>query len=211
MPKVYHDLTLELSPEAIVGPGDPSPEFLELKSIAGGDILNLTKLSFGTHTGTHVDVPKHMYDDGLTVDHVAFDRLFGPARVIEIRDRRAIDRADLEPHHIKGESIVLLKTDNCRLIKGNAFDHDFTYLTLEAAKYLVQVGIKTLGFDYFSVERLDNPTPDVHYILLSGDVVIIEGLDLTSVEPGRYEMVALPLKIKNGNGGPTRVVLVEER
>jgi arylformamidase len=210
MSKIFHDVTLELSPEAIILPGDRPPEFRELKSIERGDILNLTNLNFGTHTGTHIDVPKHMYEDGLTVDRLEFDHLLGPARVIEIRDRRAIERADLERHGLEGESIILLKTDNCRLIKKDKFDLDFTCLTLDAAQYLAQAGIKTLGFDYFSIERLDNPKPEVHYALLSRNVVIIEGLDLTRVEPGRYEMVALPLKIKNGNGGPTRVVLIEE-
>jgi len=210
MPKIYHDLTLELSPETVVVPGDPRPQFREVKSISRGDVLNLTNLSFGTHTGTHIDVPKHINDNGLTVDRLGFDRLLGPARVIEIRDRRAIERADLEKHALKREMIVLLKTDNCRLINACAFDPDFAYLTRDAAEYLVESGVKTVGFDYFSVERLDNPLLDVHSVLLSGDVVIIEGLDLTAVEPGRYEMVALPLKVRNGDGGPTRVVLIEE-
>lgn len=131
--------------------------------------------------------------------------------MIEIRGRRSIGRADLQGHALRPKEIVLLKTDNCDLITGDGFHPDFTYLLPDAARYLAETGIKTLGFDYLSVEKLDNPVPEVHYLLLSNNIVIIEGLDLTRVDPGEYQIVALPLKIKDGNGSPTRVILIEEK
>ncbi len=210
MARVYHDLTLELSPRIIRLPGDQAPRFEELKSISRGDPYNLTGITIGSHTGTHIDVPKHFYDDGLTVEQLDLEYLMGPARVIEIRDRRSIDRVDLESHTLRQGEIVLLKTDNSRLITRDTFDPAFTYLTPDAARYLVESGIRTLGFDYLSVEKIDNPVPEVHYSLLKNSIIIIEGLDLSRVGPGDYLIVALPLKIKGGNGSPTRVVLIEE-
>jgi arylformamidase len=190
-------------------PGERSPEFREVKKISSGDLFNLTFIAMNTHTGTHIDPPKHFYDDGLTIDRIDFDSLLGPARVIEIRDRTSIAKADLQKHTIRRNEIILLKTDNSRLITMDSFHHDFTFLTLEAAQYLVDVGIRTLGIDYFSIERLDG-SPVVHHLLLSEKIVIIEGLNLSDVDPGEYQMVALPLRIKNGNGSPTRVVLIKE-
>ena len=209
MARIYHDVTLELSPTMLVPPLAGSPEFQEVKRISSGDPFNATVVSLNTHTGTHIDPPKHFYDDGLTIDRLDLDCLLGPARVIEIRDRISIEKAELQKHTIRRNEIILLKTDNSRLIKMDSFHPDFTFLTLDAAQYLVDVGIRTLGFDYFSVERLDGP-PDVHHLLLGKKIVIIEGLNLSEVDPGEYQMVALPLKIKNGNGSPARVVLIKE-
>ncbi len=211
MTKVFHDLTLPLSPEIITLPGDPHPRFEAVKSIPRGDAYNLTAMTLGTHTGTHIDVPRHFYDDGMTIEEIPFDRLIGPARVIEITDHRAVDRPDLERHAVRPKEILLLKTDNSSLIVKDAFDPGFTYLTPDGARYLVEVGIRTLGFDYFSVEKLDNPIPEVHYLLLGNRIIVIEGLDLSRVAAGEYFMVALPLKVKDGNGSPTRVVLIEEK
>jgi arylformamidase len=209
MARVFHDLTLELSPRTIGLPGDQAPRFEELKSIGRGDPYNLTAITLGSHTGTHIDVPKHFYDDGLTVEHLDLEYLLGPARVVGIRDRSSIDRVDLQVYAPRRGEIILLKTDNSSLITRDSFDPAFTYLTPDAARYLVESGIRTLGFDYLSVEKVDNPIPEVHYLLLSNNIVIIEGLDLSRVDPGDYQIAALPLKIKGGNGSPTRVVLIE--
>ena len=209
MARIYYDVTLELSPSMIALPGERPPEFHEVKRISSGDLFNATVIALNTHTGTHIDPPKHFFDDGLTIDRLDLDCLLGPARVIEIRDRTSITKAELQKHTIRRNEIILLKTDNSRLIAMDNFYPDFIFLTLDAAQYLVDVGIRTLGIDYFSVERLDG-SPVVHYLLLSKKIVIIEGLNLSEVDPGEYQMVALPLKIKNGNGSPTRVILIKE-
>ena len=135
----------------------------------------------------------------------------GAARVIEIRGRKAITRADLEPHAIRPKEIILLKTDNSSLITKDGFDPGFTFLAPDAALYLAEVSIRTLGFDYLSVEDVESDALDVHRTLLGRNIVIIEGLDLSLVGPGEFRMIALPLKIKNGNGSPARVILIEEK
>ena len=161
-------------------------------------------------TGTHIDVPKHFNDDGLTIDKLSFDYLIGPARVIELRGRNSITEIDLKKATIEPNEIILLKTDNSELLKKKSFDTNFTYITPDAARYLVKRQIKTIGIDYFSVERIDSPEPEVYRLFLDNFIPIIEGIDLNSISPGTYQMIALPLKIKDGNGCPSRVVLVEE-
>jgi len=195
----------------IVLPGDPLPEFEETKSISRGDPYNLTSMSLTTHTGTHIDVPKHFYDNGLTIDRLDLQCLVGAARVIEIRGRRPITRTDVEKHAIRPREIILLKTDNASLITKDAFDPGFSFLALDAALYFAEVGIRTLGFDYLSIEDAESRELDVHRTLLGHDIVIIEGLDMRLVGPGEYQMIALPLKITNGNGSPARVILIEEK
>lgn len=211
MATIYHDLTLPISSPMIILPGDPLPEFEEAKSISRGDPYNLTSMTFTTHTGTHIDVPRHFFDDGLTVDRLGFDHLVGLARVIEIKGRRPITRADLEKHVIRQKEIILLKTDNSSVIADERFDPGFTYLAPDAALYLVDVGIRTLGFDYLSIEDAWSATLEVHRILLRANIVVIEGLDLRPVGEGEFHMVALPLKIRDGNGSPARVILIEEK
>ena len=210
MATIYHDLTLPLSPRMLVLPGDPLPEFEELKSISRGDPYNLTSMTLTTHAGTHVDVPKHFYDDGLTIDRLDLQHLVGGARVIEVKGCRPITRADLEKHGIRPKEIILLKTDNSGLVTEERFDPGFTYLALDAAQYLAEVAIRTVGFDYLSVEDVENPILAVHRLLLGSNIVIIEGLDLSRVRPGEFQMIALPLKIREGNGSPARVILIEE-
>ena len=195
----------------IVLPGDPLPEFEETNSISRGDPYNLTSITLTTHTGTHIDVPKHFYDNGLTIDRLDLQNLMGAARIIEIRGRRPITRADLEPHAIRPKEIILLKTDNSSLVTKDAFDPGFTYLALDAAQYLAEVGIRTLGFDYLSIEDVESQALEVHRTLLGRNIVIIEGLDMSLVGPGEFQMIALPLRIRDGNGSPARVILIEEK
>ncbi len=210
MGKIYHDVTLELTPNVVVYPGDPKPEFRELKSVGLGDAYNLTSLTLTTHTGTHIDPPKHLIDDGLSVDKIDFSRLLGAAQVMEILGRDAINEEDLRKASVRPDLILLLKTDNSDRMARPFFDASFTYVTPNAARYLVDRRIKAFGFDYFSVDREDSAAPEAHNLFLGNGIPIIEGLDLRGIRPGFYEMAALPLRIKNGNGSPVRVVLIEE-
>jgi arylformamidase len=207
--KIFHDVTLEFSPDSVVYPGDPRVTIEEFGSISKGDKCNLSFITFGSHTGTHVDAPKHFYDDGLTVDQLPLEHFIGVAKVFEVKAEEAIATADLEEHEIKPNDIVLLKTRNSSLVTKAGFETGFVYFTPEAARYLAEIGIRTLGFDYFSVDKFDGAGAEAHYALLEKNIVIIEGLNLSGIEPGEYEMVALPLKIKGGNGSPVRVVLIE--
>lgn len=208
--RIYYDVTLELRPGMPVYPGDPPPVFSEVLGISKGDVCNLTLLSFGSHTGTHIDAPKHFYDDGCGMDKLPVDAFLGSAKVAAIPGKREITAADLSALDIEAGDILLLKTDNSEIIGSGEFHKDFTYLTADAAEYLAGKGIKTLGFDYLSVEKYGVGVFTVHHALLGAGIIIIEGLDLRAVPPGTYEISALPVKIKDGNGSPARVVLYRD-
>ena len=207
MGKKYYDVTMELRPGMPVYQGDPPPSITEAMSISKGSICNVSQLSFGSHTGTHVDAPKHFYDDGAVIDAMPLECFLGGARVVEVTGKAGITAADLAPLGIGAGEIILLKTDNSKIIKDDRFHPDYAHLTADAAEYLVKAGIRTLGFDYLSVEKFGTGEFPVHYALLGAGVAIIEGLDLSAVPPGIYEISALPIKIKDGNGSPARVVL----
>lgn len=210
MPKKYYDISLEFFPGMLLYEGDPPVRIVEEKSIKMGDAYNLSVITFGSHTGTHIDAPKHFYDDGLTVDKLPLDYFIGRAKVFEVAGKDEIMANDLKNLDINKGDIILLKTRNSTLISKAEFDRSFAYISHDAASYLAEKGIKTIGFDYLSVEKYGSKTPDSHYIFLSHNIVILEGLVLENVSEGEYELVALPIKIKDGNGSPVRAVLIKE-
>ena len=210
MAKIYFDITLPLQLGMITFPGDPPLEISHFSQISQGDQCNLSLLTFGSHTGTHIDAPKHFYDAGLTVDQLPLHHFMGPARVVEISHRDAITAEDLILFHIQKNSILLLKTKNSGLITQPEFCRTFAYLTQDAAEYLADIGIWTFGFDYLSLEPYGSNEFKVHEALLGKGIVIIEGLVLGEVPPGDYQLVALPIKIMGGNGSPVRAVLIKE-
>jgi arylformamidase len=198
------DVTVPLSRDVPTFPGDPPFDIRFKHRIADGDPFNGAEVTFGTHSGTHVDAPYHFLADGATVDQLPLEILMGKARVVELRAREKIERADLEALDLRDDIRVLLKTRMSGQLRQPAFQEDFVYVTPDAATYLVQAGIKLVGIDYLSVEKFQ--TKDYHALLGAG-VVIIEGLDLSDVEPGEYDMTCLPLRIAGGDGAPARVIL----
>ena len=204
--KIY-DVTVPLSKELVIYPGDP-PVRIERKSVINKNDskYNVSRISFGTHTGTHIDPPFHFIEDGITVDNLPLEMLIGRARVVEVTAPR-IDETVLEEFDFTADVRVLFKTRNSYLWSKKTFVEDFVYITPGAARALVNEGIKVVGLDYLSVEKFDAKEPETHLTLLRGGTLIIEGLDLREVEPGDYELICLPLKIKDGDGAPARVVL----
>jgi len=202
-----HDVTVPLSRDLIVYPGDP-PTRIEKKSSIGeaGARCNLSRYSFGSHSGTHVDPPFHFIKDGITVDKLPLELLMGRARVVEITAQR-IDEVALDEFDFTNDVRVLFKTRNSYLWSEKKFVKDYVYITAGAALMLVNNGIKVVGIDYLSVDKFEADEPEAHLTLLGGGTIIIEGLDLREVESGDYEMVCLPLKVKDGDGAPARVVL----
>jgi arylformamidase len=188
-------------------PGNPEFELQPIKRIATGGSSNVSKLVMGTHTGTHVDAPKHFFDEGAGVEALALDLLIGRTHVVEISKRGGIGKDELASAGLREDIRVLLKTPNSALWNGTAFYQDYTYLTEDGARYLVEQGVKVVGIDYLSVEQFKKPGAPAHRALLSQSVVIIEGLNLADAEAGMYEMYCLPLKIAGGDGAPARVVL----
>ena len=205
----FYDLTLELKEDIIVYPGDPNFEMEDICSISLGDSYNISSISMGTHTGTHIDAPKHFYNESKTIDKISIDRLIGKVKVLDMGNLKEISKQDIEDFNIEEGDKVFFKTNNSKLLKNNIYSEDFVALTKDAAKYLVDKKVYTIGIDYLSIEKNNSEFNDVHLLLLEKDIVIVEGINLSDVEQGIYNFAALPLKIKDGDGAPTRVVLWE--
>ena len=207
--KIY-DVTVTISNDLPVYPGDPPIHIERTQSLEKGDVARVSHLSFSTHIGTHVDPPYHFMMDGVSLDRAPLEVFIGPARVVDVGEAASIDAALLSTFDLDGATRVLFKTRNSRLWReAKEFQKDFVYLETEAAEALVALGVKLVGIDYLSVEKFGFDTPTTHWTLLGNDVYIVEGLDLSAVAPGDYELICLPLKIKDGDGGPARVVLRE--
>lgn len=201
------DVSVSLAAGIPAYPGNPEFELQPVKRIAAGDSSNVSKLIMGTHTGTHVDAPRHFFDDRAGVDALELDLLIGPARVIEIAKPGAIGKEELVAAGLRDDIRVLLKTANSALWNGQGFAPDYTYVSEEGARYLVEEGVKLVGIDYLSIEQFKKAGAPAHHALLSNAVVIIEGLNLTEAEAGIYDMYCLPLRIAGADGAPARVVL----
>jgi arylformamidase len=202
------DISVPNRPGMHVYPGDPVLEVASVRRIAEGDPCNLSLLTMGSHTGTHVDAPHHFLADGPRLGDVSLDRMVGEALVADLRGRRAIDAAALEPVALRPGDILLCRTDNSERWRATEFQRDFTYLTEDAAELLVGRGIRAVGMDYLSIERFGSPDFPVHHRLLGAGIFVIEGLDLGAVDPGRYTLVCLPLRFPELDGAPARAVLL---
>ncbi len=205
------DISLPLSPSLPVWPGNPPFEFHAVQRMAQGGSSNVSRVVMGTHTGTHVDAPRHFFDGGPGVDELPLDELVGPCDVVEIggpRGRQPIGVADLQrATGARPPRRLLLKTANSSLWDGRGFTSDFVYVSPEAAEWLVDAGVRVLGVDYLSVEEFKKRGAPTHHTLLGAGVVVIEGLNLATVVPGSYELICLPLRIAGSDGSPARVIL----
>ena len=205
-----HDISLTLRPHMPVYPGEPPPTIEPLSQIARGDVANVSLLTLASHTGTHIDAPYHFLADGQTVDELPLDALVGPALVVQVQAAQEITAADLESLAIpQGTERLLFKTRSSELWRQETFQTDFVALAADAARWLVERGIRLVAIDYLSVERFGAESFEVHEILLGAGIVVVEGVDLRRVSPGSYFLACLPLKIEGGDGAPARAVLVE--
>ena len=205
MPKIL-DVTVSLAPGMPAYPGDP-PFEIEPVRRHGDAPFQLSRMSLATHSGTHVDAPAHFVPGGATVDELPLEILLGKARVVEVVVRERVERADLEALDLRDDLRVLLKTRMSGQLQRPGFQEDHVYLSQDAALYLAQAGIKLVGFDYLSIDRFGSTDFPAHHALLGAGVVIVEGLDLSAVEAGEYDMSCLPLRVLGGDGAPARVVL----
>jgi arylformamidase len=206
----FYDVTVPISEATPIYKGDPGVEIKSFKALAAGASANVSELSFGVHTGTHVDAPNHFIDGAKRVHELDAAKLVGPCRVVGVHD----DVIAIGPEHvgdITGVERVLFKTRNSQFwaTPEDGFRTDFTYLIPDTAKMLVEKGIVLVGIDYLSIEKSGSPGHPVHITLLEKEVVILEGLDLRAVEPGDYELICMPLKYigATGDGAPARTFL----
>ena len=208
MNKAWIDVSVTLHRGMVHWPGDPAISIRRVSDMNHGDPANVSKLSIGSHTGTHMDAPFHFLRMGKPLDKMPLSAVIGEARVIAIRDSQAVTLEELHSHRIRRGERILFKTRNStRCWETDTFVKDFVYLSEEAAQDLAQVGVQTVGVDYLSVGGYTQDGARVHRILLKAGVWIIEGLNLSKVGPGTYEFVCLPLKILDSDGAPARAVL----
>lgn len=207
MSRLY-DISMPVVAGGLVYPGNPEIRFASRQAIARGDSANVSELMFGSHTGTHVDAPKHFDDAGLAVDELPLDRLCGPALLLHFPDDIAsIGAAELRDHELGGHVRVLLKTRNSVLQAKPAFTRDYTFLAPDGAQYLVDRGVQLVGIDYLSVEQFRSGHHRSHHTLLDSGVIIVEGLALLEPNAGTYEFICLPLRLVGLDGAPARAIL----
>jgi len=208
---VIIDVSLGIGPDMLTWPGDPPVEIDPAKRRAKGDSSNVSELRLGTHTGTHVDPPFHFIEGAPTVETLDLDALVGPAIVADLRTAGpTITPADLDALNLPVDTTRLLfRTPNSALWASETvrFPDSYTALTPEGARWCVDRGIRLVGTDFLSIEQRGTPGHPTHVTLLKAGAIILEGLDLSRVDPGAYELFVLPLKVLGGDGAPARAIL----
>lgn len=202
------DISVLLRNAMVHWPTDPSVRIERVKDMEQGAGNTLSMISMGSHTGTHMDAPLHFIRQGIGIDKMPLDTTVGRARVIEIQDTESIKPEELIHHRIRRGERILFKTRNSsRGWQTHTFIEDFVYISKEAAHFLAERKVRVVGVDYLSVGGFKRDGMETHRALLEGGVWIIEGLDLSSVKPGKYDLICLPLKIEQGDGAPARAIL----
>jgi arylformamidase len=206
-----YDISLSISESLVVWPGDPPIGITQVSHLERGDHATVSRLEMGAHTGTHVDAPAHFVRGGAGVEALDLNTLVGLALVAEARDADALTADVLAELAIPlGAERVLFRTRNSNLwARGvQEFDEDFVAITEDGARWLVERGIMLVGVDYLSVAPFGASKP-THEMLLQAGIVVVEGLNLSGIGPGMYQLVCLPLKIEGADGAPARAILMD--
>jgi arylformamidase len=208
---MIYDISLPISESLVVWPGDPPVRITQPSHLDRGDNATLSRLQMGAHTGTHVDAPAHFIAGGSGVDRLDLDTLVGPALVVEALEPDVLTVAVLESLSIPlGTERVLFHTRNSKLWAQEQPDFDTTFvaITEAGAQWLIDRGVRLVGIDYLSVAPYSTTAP-THRAFLRAGVVLLEGLNLSDIVPGTYQLVCLPLKIVGADGAPARAILIE--
>ena len=170
-----------------------------------------TRISASLHTGTHVDAPSHFCKDGDSIDTYALSQLCGDAYVVDCTHvTDCITPTDIPSACLQSQKILLFKTRNSACGPNDSFNYQFIYLGKEAAALLADHHVKAVGIDYLGIER-NQPGHETHKTLLANNIPIIEGLRLSYVNTGEYQLWCLPLHIPGVDAAPARAVLYEQR
>lgn len=206
----YHDVTLTLNNDLPVWPGDPKVSITQATFISKGDTCNISHFNSSVHAGTHVDAPYHFIEGAQTVEYLDINKLIGRVFVVKLDDEiKTISGDVLEAANIPvGIKRLMIKTSNSKLWadENNDFFHEFVAITKDGADWIVKRKILLVGVDYLSVAPFGEGVP-THRVLLKAGVIALEGLNLSKIEQGYYEMICLPLKLQGSDGSPARVIL----
>jgi arylformamidase len=206
---VWIDVSVPIREGMALWPGDPRVRMKRVSDVERGDTYTVTDISFGSHTGTHVDAPRHVLATGMTADMMPMSVAMGRARVIEVKDKESIKPEELAPHGIRQSERILFKTANSARKREEQFTQDYVYLSKEASDLLVRAGVVLVGIDGPSLEKFAGDEAYAHKALLGAGIWVVEGLNLKEVKTGSYHMACLPLKLAFSDGAPARVVLRE--
>jgi arylformamidase len=209
MKRPWKCVSVPLRDGMIHWPGDPACQIQRVNKMEEGAVCNLTHLSLSAHTGTHMDAPRHFIADGMTMEKMPLEPVIGRCRVIELAD--VVDQITADDLRVIKFAVgqrVLFKTRNStRSWAMSEFDKDFISIRADAAQYLVEQKVATVGVDYLSIGGYEKDGVETHQIMLGAGIWVIEGLNLAEVKAGFYDMICLPLKIDGADGAPCRVVL----
>lgn len=208
MKRPWRDVSVPLRDGMIHWPGDPECHIKRVNRMEDGAVCNLTHLSLSAHTGTHMDAPRHFVADGKTMEQMPLEAVIGRCRVFEMECADQITADDLKKLKLMPGQRVLFKTRNSTRSWGmQEFDKHFVSIRQDAAQYLVEQKVMTVGVDYLSIGGYEKDGVETHQIMLGAGMWVIEGLNLADIKPGYYELICLPLKIEGADGAPCRVVL----
>jgi arylformamidase len=201
------DVSVPIADGMLHWPGNPPVTLRRVLDI-DHDGADVSELSLGVHSGTHIDAPSHFLHEGADVGQLDPAVGIGPARVIEITDPVAVRRGGLESAAPRPGERLLLKTRNSdRRWFAEPFTTDFVFVAADAAEYLAECRVALVGVDYLSVGGFASDMVATHRALLRAGILIVEGLDLCAVDPGAYELVCLPLRLPGSEGAPARALL----
>ncbi|OGK19132.1 hypothetical protein A3G67_02570 [Candidatus Roizmanbacteria bacterium RIFCSPLOWO2_12_FULL_40_12] len=201
------DISVDLNKKTVVYPGTPEMVIEETKSTATGS--QLSKITFSSHIGTHIDAPLHAIAGGISLDQINLEKFIGTCRVVDMQSSKpSISTEDVKKTNPQKGERILFKTSNSE--RGlETFYEDFVFLSPEAASHLATSEVSLVGIDYFSIKQKGSTDNRPHTELLAKNIPIVEGINLKDVEPGEYFLIALPLKFIGTDGSPARVVLLQ--
>lgn len=215
MQKIY-DISLPISPDMVVWPGDPKVAIRQMSSLEKGDSSNMSQIRMSVHTGTHIDAPLHFLKSGRKIGEIPLNKLVGEALVMEIgEDVDVITRSVLEAHSqletLKNAHKVLFKTRNSMQLSSWAsqFNKGYVALDTSGAEMLGELALDLVGVDYLSVAAFhDIHIP--HQLLLQKEIVLLEGINLLEVAAGTYDLFCLPMNLAECEGAPARAILISD-
>lgn len=212
--KIY-DISLPISPSLPLWPGDPCVQLRQVSAISSGATANVSWIGMGVHTGTHIDAPKHFIDSGLTIEQIPLEKMIGKALLLEIDSTEGvISERVLESHPkralLEKATKVLFRTRNSNFWAEGITDfrQDHIGIDTSGARFLSKLKLDLVGIDYLSVAPFAETRPP-HLALLSENIIILEGIDLSQVPQGEYDLYCLPLLIPGCEGSPSRAILID--
>jgi arylformamidase len=205
------DVSIYLQNDMVHMPKDPQASFYLIHDPEKGSRGTMYEMKITSHEGTHVDAPRHFIRGGTTIDQMPLDTMLGLARIIEIKNPEVITPEELAEYSIQPGERLLFKTQNSysNVYQTNSFPTDFVYFSEKAAAYLAARKVRVVGIDFITVgtNKNDENIFAVHEIMEYAGIWIIEGLDLSQVAAGAYDLICLPFKLKTGDAGLARAVV----